>query len=135
MSFGVTWPDNLPLPPARRVEQFSTMLSPLRGKGLPHRFVVPFVFSTSLFLLFLSQVSSTLPPSPSCPCVRLHSCLFYRTHIHILKQRPSFDSKKNSSLTDIPAFMFFLHTPYYHLRVQRCSQPPHDPPYSSQGQG
>lgn len=81
-----------------------------------------------------SQVPSTLPPSPSCSRVRPHSCHFHRTHIHIVKQRPSFVSKKNNSLTEIPpAFTFFLHSPYYHPRVQRCSQPPHDPPYPSQG--
>jgi hypothetical protein len=31
------------------------MLSPLRGKGLPHRSVVPFVFSTSLFYSFFRR--------------------------------------------------------------------------------
>src|SRR6266576_809580 len=38
-----------------RVEQFSTMLSPLRGKGLPHRSVVPFVLSSSLFYFFFRR--------------------------------------------------------------------------------
>lgn len=44
------------LPRASSSELFSTMLSTLRGKSLPHRFVTPFVFSTSRFYYFFADI-------------------------------------------------------------------------------
>lgn len=52
MSFGVTWSDMVLYAFCRASSSSRTMLSPLRGKGLPHGSVVPFILSTSLFYPF-----------------------------------------------------------------------------------